>query len=112
MYYLKHGEKGDPERLFIGGVGSLYRIESYQGTWVDNAKEGLGIMTYTNGDTLEGDFVAGQPEGRFMCMFKRSGRTKFIKFERGYRVEWISSLFDKRKSIMPVKKQKFTFDGK
>lgn len=112
MYYLKHGERGDPERLMIGGVDSLYRIESYQGTWENNIKDGQGIMTYTNGDTLEGDFINGQPEGQFMCMFKKSGRTKFVKFQRGYRVEWVKSLFDKRKSILPVRKEKFTFDGK
>ena len=39
MYYIKEGELGDSERLFIGGVGSLYRTMSYNGSWEDDAKQ-------------------------------------------------------------------------
>lgn len=43
--YLRDGETGDPERLFIGGVGSLYRFKTYSGDWEDNEKQGEGSST-------------------------------------------------------------------
>lgn len=33
---------GDPERLYIGGVGSLYRVQSHKGSWDDDKIEGEG----------------------------------------------------------------------
>jgi len=39
MYYIKEGEMGDSERFFIGGVGSLYRTMSYDGSWEDDVKQ-------------------------------------------------------------------------
>ena len=38
-YYLRDGEAGDATRLFIGGIGSLYRVKFYDGEWQENQKE-------------------------------------------------------------------------
>lgn len=27
---------GDPKRMFVDGVGSLYRMKEYNGTWCEN----------------------------------------------------------------------------
>jgi hypothetical protein len=40
------GEAGDPKRLFIGGVGSLYRFKQYEGQWKNDEKEGEGIVRW------------------------------------------------------------------
>lgn len=36
---------GDPKRLFIGGVQSLYRVQAYTGTWEGDKKQGIGEST-------------------------------------------------------------------
>ena len=40
--YVREGDMGDPKRLFIGGVQSLYRVQAYTGAWEDDKKEGTG----------------------------------------------------------------------
>jgi hypothetical protein len=40
--YAREGDMGDPQRLFIGGVGSLYRVKAYEGKWEDDRKQGPG----------------------------------------------------------------------
>lgn len=99
MYYLKEGEIGDAKRMCIGGVGSLYRAMKYSGNWEHNERNGTGMLTYCNGDTLQGNFLHGQPHGVLLYTFhstaKSNGRGKLIartrgaRFERGERIEWI-----------------------
>lgn len=32
-------ERGDPRRMFIGGVGALYRVFKYSGQWSDGVRQ-------------------------------------------------------------------------
>jgi hypothetical protein len=76
MHYLKEGELGDEQRLCVGGVGSLYRAASYRGAWVDDVRTGHGVLTYTNGDTLEGHFLHGQPHGVLLYTFHSTANSR------------------------------------
>ena len=99
MLYFKEGELGDAKRLYIGGVGSLYRTFKYSGNWEHNERNGTGVLTYANGDTLQGNFLHGQPHGVLLYTFhskaKKNGRGQLVarrrgaRYERGERVEWL-----------------------
>jgi hypothetical protein len=39
---LRSGAGGHPKRLFIGGVGSLYRFRLHEGQWLDDIRTGHG----------------------------------------------------------------------
>ena len=110
QYYFKEGEMGDHQRLFIGGVGSLYRVREYIGTWEDGIREGNGKIIYTNGVELEGNFKNGQPDGTMVYTFysnndismpstshtqipsssagRKKTRTRVAVYENGYLKEW------------------------
>lgn len=32
-------ERGDPRRMFIGGVGGLYRVFKYSGQWSEGVRQ-------------------------------------------------------------------------
>lgn len=68
--YLKEGELGDSERMFIGGVDSLYRIAQYTGVWDKDSRTGVGEVVYTNGDKIRGPFLNGQPHGEVNTIFE------------------------------------------
>jgi hypothetical protein len=87
--YLREGEAGDPDRLFIGGTGSLYRFETYVGEWFEGWKEGQGLITYVNGDTIEGPFYKGQPHGKVIVIRHSTGKKRECIYERGYLKEWL-----------------------
>jgi hypothetical protein len=89
--YLLEGEAGDPKRLFIGGIDSLYRFKQYHGEWVDDEKEGQGVATYVNGDSIEGNFTRGQPHGVLLYHFS-NGSERYATYLRGQRVEWTSDV--------------------
>ena len=42
--YVREGDMGDPRRLFIGGVHSLYRVQAYSGAWEDDKQQGQGTV--------------------------------------------------------------------
>eukprot|EP00968_Pinguiococcus_pyrenoidosus_P019117 scaffold2022_cov261-Pinguiococcus_pyrenoidosus.AAC.6 len=42
MEYIPDAEKGDPERLHLGGVDAMYRTLRYVGRWIDDERTGLG----------------------------------------------------------------------
>ncbi len=87
--YLKEGEAGDPDRLYIGGVGSLYRFKRYEGEWLEGWKEGHGKLYYVNGDLLEGNFHKGHPHGLIKHNFAYGTmKTRACIYERGIRKEW------------------------
>jgi hypothetical protein len=67
--YLKDGEEGDPERMYIGGIDSMYRTRTYSGTWMENVRVGHGVLTYVTGDTIEGVFRNGLPHGIMLYTF-------------------------------------------
>lgn len=85
--YLREGEAGDPERLWIGGVGSLYRIGQYSGEWWEDHKHGTGKCTYVNGDSIEGTFRMGRAEGIVKYTFA-SGKVRQAMYHAGRRVNW------------------------
>lgn len=35
-------ERGDPRRMFIGGVGGLYRVLKYSGQWTEGVRQVRG----------------------------------------------------------------------
>lgn len=85
--YLREGEGGDPRRLFIGGVGSLYRIRLYTGEWCEGLRCGQGRASYVNGDTIEGTFVQGRAHGIVKYTFA-SGLETRAEYCRGLRLSF------------------------
>ncbi len=84
----------------------MYRFKKYKGSFVNNIREGHGIATYTNDDTIEGNFKAGQPHGVMVISFvpkpeEEHGRVRLAKYEHGTRIDWIKIRHQKPK----VKKQ-------
>lgn len=75
--------------MCIGGTDFLYRVKLYQGQYEDDFRQGPGIITYTNGDSLSGHFQRGQPHGTMVYTFAISKTTKIAKYVRGERAEWI-----------------------
>lgn len=90
-YFIKDGEMGDSNNLFIGGLGSLYRMKYYKGEYQHGVREGAGLLTYTNGDTIDGVFKNGHAHGTVLYTFATTGKTRLAKYENSYRVEWIST---------------------
>lgn len=108
QYFVRNGESGDSDRLNIGGVDFLYRVSTYKGTYEDDIREGLGLLTYTNGDTLEGNFSKGQPHGTMIYQFATSGKIRLAKYVRGDRMEWIEMKNKNKKSIGGVKSKRLS----
>lgn len=100
QYYLRDGDAGDSQRLFIGGIGSLYRIQSYTGQWEGNVRHGFGEVTYVNGDKIEGVFCQGQPSGICQITFGATGRVRYARFERGLRVLWLDDAIQKMAKML------------
>ncbi len=84
--------------MFIGGLCSLYRMKSYKGEYVDDVRQGNGILTYTNGDTLDGNFRYGLPHGTMVYTFAATGKTRIAKYVNGYRTEWVVTRMNSRAS--------------
>ena len=80
---------GDSNNLFIGGIGSLYRMKFYKGEYQNGVREGSGVLTYTNGDTIDGNFKNGHAHGTMLYTFAATGKTRLAKYENGYRIDWI-----------------------
>lgn len=78
-------------------------MSSFSGTWDNNTRTGVGVMTYTCGDTVEGHFQDGHPHGVMVYKFFATGKTKLAKYEHGTRLNWINI-----KKASPRKK-KFSF---
>mmetsp|Transcript_25731 Transcript_25731/g.43349 ORF Transcript_25731/g.43349 Transcript_25731/m.43349 type:complete len:550 (-) Transcript_25731:116-1765(-) len=83
--YLREGEAGDAKRLFIGGVGSLYRFRLFDGMWQNDVREGHGVATYVNGDTIEGNFISGRAHGIVKYTFASTGAVNHAMYCRGIR---------------------------
>lgn len=58
---------------------------------MDDEKEGEGVATYVNGDSIEGNFVRGQPHGVLLYRFA-NGKQKYATYVRGQRVDWTSDI--------------------
>ena len=92
-YYLRDGDIGDLKRHAIGGKDSMYRVKEYSGGWEENTRYGEGIITYVNGDKVEGTFVKGQPHG--VCQYHFAGtdekkpRMRYAEYCRGERVKFM-----------------------
>jgi hypothetical protein len=89
MFFIREGELGDPDRYFIGGVDSLYRMKQYKGEFNEDKREGQGVLTYTNDDSIEGNFVNGQPHGTMLYCFASTGKKDLAIYDKGYRVKFI-----------------------
>jgi len=92
-YYLRDGDIGDLDRYCIGGNDSMYRVKEYSGDWKENIREGKGIITYVNGDKVEGDMVKGQLHGTCQYHFAGGGdrvpRMRYALYTRGTRIEFM-----------------------
>ncbi|CAM9288247.1 unnamed protein product, partial [Ascophyllum nodosum] len=82
-------EQGDPRRMFIGGVGGLYRILKYYGQWSDGVREGVGLAEYANRDRLVGNFVNSHLNGFGVYIFGTSGRARAGFWRMGTRERWV-----------------------
>lgn len=91
---------GDPTRLFIGGKDSLYRVKEYTGDWVENQKHGRGVMTYFNGDKIDGPFVQGQPHGQCIYVFATTNKIRNALYVRGERIKFVDETLDEIKRKM------------
>ncbi len=89
--YLRIGDKGDVERQCVGGRGSMYRYEKYEGEWQEDSKEGHGTLYFVNGDSLTGLFNHGQPTGLIKVIFSKHGRVRWAQYERGIRKTWVAN---------------------
>lgn len=93
---------GEPKRMFIGGKGSLYRIKEYIGMWEDDEKHGMGILTYFNGDKIEGTMWKGQPNGVVQYHFATTKKIRYAHYEQGLRVKWMDAKVRKVKTMLRV----------
>jgi hypothetical protein len=84
--YLREGEAGDPQRYFIGGVGSLYRFKHYSGEWKYDEKDGEGKGTYVNGESVEGNFRKGRPHGILLYRYV-GGSSRYATYRKGWTTE-------------------------
>lgn len=94
---------GDENRYCIGGLGSMYRMKLFKGNYEDDRRDGPGIMTYTNGDTLEGNFVNGLPNGPIVYTFGETKKIKLAVYDHGMRKEWVD--LKQRVQNKPVQKK-------
>merc|ERR1719473_2298580 len=87
---IPHEHVGEPPaRLYIGGVGYMYRVSSYHGDWDDGIRHGQGQITWTNHQKLRGPFYKGQPHG--VCVFRYTdGFERGGVYECGTRVRWLT----------------------
>ncbi|CAM9451858.1 unnamed protein product [Ectocarpus sp. 6 AP-2014] len=84
-------ERGDPRRMFIGGVGGLYRVSRYSGQWSEGVRQasGLGVAEYTNKDRLIGNFVGTQLDGYGVYSFGALGKARAAFWRMGNRERWV-----------------------
>ncbi|EQC42693.1 hypothetical protein SDRG_00420 [Saprolegnia diclina VS20] len=80
-------EMGDDRRQHIGGNDALYRMLKYTGAYCDDVRHGRGMLYFTNGDGIDGDFVCGHVHGAAEYVFA-SGRRRRGRWEHGHRVAW------------------------
>ena len=96
--------RGDKKRFHYGGVGACYRYFSYEGNWDMNIKSGWGIISYSNGDTISGQFTNGHIHGRATYSYNSpsfdsnpepvgDGKKRIGIWERGIRKKWITTSF-------------------
>jgi hypothetical protein len=88
--YVREGDMGDPLRLFIGGMHSLYRTQAYSGRWADDTKDGQGEATLFNNDKIIGTFKAGHPDDLVLYKWAASKefRERYAMWRLGQHVEW------------------------
>lgn len=80
-------ERGDRTRAHIGGTMGLYRALKYVGGWLEDKREGHGLLELMNGQTLKGYFLNGFIDGHVLIKYP-DGRKDTALFERGSRVGW------------------------
>ncbi|CAM9181885.1 unnamed protein product [Chrysoparadoxa australica] len=82
-------ERGDPQRMFIGGIGSLYRFYQHCGRWKHGKKEGFGVGEYANGDRVIGNYKDGLPEDICLHVFGTNLKLVPARWSRGRRESWL-----------------------
>jgi hypothetical protein len=105
MFYMRDGEMGDIERHCIGGVDSMYRMKSFKGEFEEDIRHGRGILTYTNEDRLEGNFIRGQAHGVMLYYFASTGKMNIAEYKNGYRVKWSETNRSRNSSRKNLRKQ-------
>ena len=60
---IPDSEKGDEDRMHIGGVDSLYRAHSYNGAWDMGQRAGQGQVMYSDGSSKIGNYQGSSTGG-------------------------------------------------
>ena len=63
----------------------------YEGTWLDNLRDGVGIAIYPNGDRFEGIWRRGQRNGRGRYWFANSSEQDSLVKEEGERTSLVAT---------------------
>lgn len=84
-------QKGDPARLYCGGMSGLYRPYVYTGLWSRNAPCGHGktqfAPTYQCVDGIHDEML--NVHGIAKVEWPKSGKTIRARYKRGWRLTWI-----------------------
>jgi len=116
MNMIPELERGNPRRLYIGGMDGMYRPAVYEGEWVRKrgtvcgVREGKGKIILPNGDQYKGEFVGGNLTGTGevifasgkvrKCLFKHSGIVKYLsegEVTADIAMQYMMELKDRRK---------------
>jgi hypothetical protein len=60
---------------------------TYNGDWSDDRAEGFGKMTWKNGNSYQGGVVDGKPEGRGTFFHAATGRAVSGNFKAGKKIK-------------------------
>lgn len=98
-------ERGDPKRMFCGGVDGLYRPYEYVGEWVNDRPCGKGSTRFAPPyGVVEGTFTFSYlPDGHARVKWPSSGKVLNARYERGWRTMWsrrVASSLEKSDEIL------------
>ncbi|OQS04793.1 radial spoke protein 1 [Thraustotheca clavata] len=85
--YIPLAERGNEKRNFISGKDALYRMDKYIGQFENDIRHGHGILYYSNGESIEGNFVNGHIDGVAIYTYTTK-KTRQGRWYRGTRMAW------------------------
>jgi hypothetical protein len=116
MTMIPELERGNPRRLYIGGMDGMYRPAQYDGEWKRQkgsscgVRDGEGAIVMPDGMRLEGQFDSGSLNGtglvvfpsgkRRRALFKHNGIVKYLseaEVNAGMMLEYLQGVREERK---------------
>ena len=116
MTMIPELERGNPRRMYIGGVDGMYRPTQYDGDWQRQkgsscgVRHGEGAITMPDGTRMEGQFENGSLNGtgiivfpsgkRRRALFKHNGVVKYLseaEVKAGMMIEYMQDIRGRRK---------------